>query len=389
MSRSLLAVLVNIALGLTAAGNHLGAAGDESAARDIPAAFAPLEYLVGRWHGQGVPKDSSAQQFRGWSETHTWAWIFAQGRPAGLSVSIEGGRVLTAGKLTFDAARKLYRLDGAGGTPALAPVTFEGTLDAAGKLLVLERAEKVAAGSGKTRLSLGPNANFVRYTIHVDRQDAGAPGFRRAFDVGLTKEGESFAGGAAAAERPKCIVTGGAATLTVSFQGQTYPICCTGCRDEFNENPEKYIKKAASMLKAQAGRTKPAQPASSRVSRFEDAFAGDVPDAKMVAPLSNLPTARASDRASAAANKRDATAITKTSEAGKPAAEIAKKPAATEVSKPADRAAVLLRLGQNVEKAGKTSAALDYYRRIVKDFAGTPASKTAAARIKALQKGSQ
>ncbi len=33
--------------------------------------------------------------------------------------------------------------------------------------------------------------------------------------------------------------------MTISYQGRTFPICCTGCRDEFNENPEKYIKKAA------------------------------------------------------------------------------------------------------------------------------------------------
>ena len=60
--------------------------------RDIPAAFAPLEYLVGRWKGQGVPKDNPAQQFRGWTESHAWAWIFAEGKPTGLSVAIEEER---------------------------------------------------------------------------------------------------------------------------------------------------------------------------------------------------------------------------------------------------------------------------------------------------------
>ena len=27
----------------------------------------------------------------------------------------------------------------------------------------------------------------------------------------------------------------------VSFQGKTYYVCCSGCRDAFNEEPEKYI----------------------------------------------------------------------------------------------------------------------------------------------------
>ena len=52
----------------------------------------------------------------------------------------------------------------------------------------------------------------------------------------------------------------------------------------------------------------------------------------------------------------------------------------------ASRAASLLKLGQNLEKSGKASAALDYYRRVVKDFAKAPAAKTAAERIKELEK---
>ena len=79
---------------------------------DIPAAFAPFEYLLGGWKGQGIPKDDPAKQFRGWTETHSWAWIFVKGKPAGLSVTIEGGKVLATGKLTYDVARKRYHLEG-------------------------------------------------------------------------------------------------------------------------------------------------------------------------------------------------------------------------------------------------------------------------------------
>ena len=43
-----------------------------------PPLLLPFEYLVGRWNGQGVPKDNPAKQFRGWAETHTWAWMFAR-----------------------------------------------------------------------------------------------------------------------------------------------------------------------------------------------------------------------------------------------------------------------------------------------------------------------
>ena len=46
----------------------------------------------------------------------------------------------------------------------------------------------------------------------------------------------------------------------------------------------------------------------------------------------------------------------------------------------------LLRIGQNLEKSGKTDAALGSYRRIVKEYPDTPTAKTAAERIKALAK---
>ena len=52
---------------------------------------------------------------------------------------------------------------------------------------------------------------------------------------------------------------------------------------------------------------------------------------------------------------------------------------------PAARAASLLKIGQNLEKTGKSAAALGYYRQVVKDYSNTPAAKTAAERIKALE----
>ena len=163
---------VALALG---AGLVTGARADEPGGRDIPPAFSPLEYLVGRWpKGQAMPKDS-AQSFRGWSEKHTWAWIFTKGKPSGLSVAIEGGKVLAEGKLTFDAARKRYRLDGTAPKPGGGPIAFEGALDASGKTLVLDQVgsgEGSASGTGrgKIRLSIYPNANFIRYTMKIEPQ---------------------------------------------------------------------------------------------------------------------------------------------------------------------------------------------------------------------------
>ena len=330
--------------------------------REIPPPFAPLEFLVGQWNGQAIPKDS-AQSFRGWPETHTWAWIFQNGKPTGMSVAIRGGKVLAAGKLTFDPSRKRYRLEGT----APEPVVFEGAFDATGKTLLLDRldpAKRTATdGGGALRLSVRPNSNFIRYTMRVERKDPGAIQFRPSIEVGLTKEGESLAGNSSASDRPKCIVTGGAAAMTITYQGQTFPICCSGCRDEFDGNPEKYIKKASLLAQAR-GKAKSDQPKPAQVSRFEDAFAGDVSDTP-----AKKPGARKADEA------RPSSADRQDSASGKP-----------ETKSAATRAVALLRIAQNLEKSGKTRAALDDYKRIVKEFADTPAARTARQRIEALEK---
>jgi YHS domain-containing protein len=37
------------------------------------------------------------------------------------------------------------------------------------------------------------------------------------------------------------VVTGGAGTIPVTHKGKTYYVCCTGCRDAFNDDPEGTI----------------------------------------------------------------------------------------------------------------------------------------------------
>jgi YHS domain-containing protein len=343
------------------------AAGDDepaAPARAIPPALAPLEYLIGAWKGSGVP---TANRVRGWPERHAWAWAFEKGVPAGLTVEMTGDRLLARARLAFDAASGRYVLSGIGLDGK--PVTFAGTFDPKAKTtLVLDRAGATSDGS-KQRLTLFPNSNLVRYSFWVSEQEPGAPQYKRTVEVGLTREGEAFAAGGAAADLPRCIVTGGAASLSVTYQGKTYPLCCSGCRDEFNDNPEKYIKKAA--LLAGPGAKSAARPGSS-VNKDDGAFDGLVDEP---------PKAAKPDPAKAPA--KPAAPAEATAKAA-PAAGKGKDAAKAKAADPSARAAALLRLGQNLEKSGKADAALGYYRRVVKDFPDTPAAKAAAARVKAL-----
>jgi len=357
--------------------------GGEAESRAIPPAFVARDYLIGRWNGHGVPKDSPAKQFRGWDEKHTWAWMFAQGKPVGLSLTIAGGKVLMSGKLTYDGTRKRYHLEGTQPAPA-GKISFEGTLDKSGKYLVLDHVvagAKSAKSPGKMRLSIWPNANFIRYTMAHDLQEPGSTQFNHLMEVGLTRDGESLGAGATASssEPAKCIVTGGTATTTVSYQGRTFPVCCSGCADEFNENPGKYLKKASLIEAARTAKSSSGGSTAKGVSRFEDAFARDVDDsaskAKMAADDSGKTAAKSEPAVSSSA--ADSRAVTNT-----PAKKEAEK---SESATAAARASSLLKRGQNLEKAGNTTAALEYYRQVAKDFANTRAAKTAAEQIKKIE----
>ena len=43
-------------------------------------------------------------------------------------------------------------------------------------------------------------------------------------------------------KKNECVVSGGTGTMPITYKGETFYVCCSGCRDEFNSNPEKYVK---------------------------------------------------------------------------------------------------------------------------------------------------
>lgn len=345
---------------------YLASGAPQDAERQIPPAFATFEPLIGAWKGTGIP---TANRVKGWPERHLWAWKFQDGKPVALSVRMEGGKVLSKAQLSFDPATKKYRLAGADATGK--PVTYTGTLDDTGRALTLDRTEPQAPEL--ERLTIRLNSNEIRYTVWLDRQEPGAPQYHRTIEMNLGKEGEAFAAGSSVADRPKCIITGGAATLTVSYEGKSYPICCTGCRDEFLENPVKYVKKAA--LRAQAeGPDRSKAAASPAVGKDDGAFDGLVPEPS-VKPKRK---ARAKPVPKASPEK----AQPKSEPAGETAPAASDRPKGSGAMP--TKAASLLRSAQSLERLGKTSSALNYYREIVTKYPKSPQAKTASARIQEL-----
>ena len=170
-------------------GAILGSPAAGAEGREIPEPLVPLEHMIGSWKGQGIPM---ANRLKGWPETHMWAWKFAKGVPIGMSLAFTGNKTLAKAELTCTDGKQ-YRLEGT--DPAGKAVVFAGTYGgtSSSKMLTLDRVGDTS--EGKQRLIIWPNSNLIRYTFSLEHQDPGAPQFKKVIEVGLTKEGESFAGG--------------------------------------------------------------------------------------------------------------------------------------------------------------------------------------------------
>lgn len=89
------------------------------------------------------------------------------------------------------------------------------------------------------KISMSTNNDGVRFIYRVERKKAGSTLFTKDFIVAATREGEAIG---AKESKNICVVSGGRGTTQVSYKGETFYVCCSGCADAFKENPEKYVK---------------------------------------------------------------------------------------------------------------------------------------------------
>ncbi|MFN3486815.1 MAG: hypothetical protein ACK44W_15215 [Planctomycetota bacterium] len=173
-------------------------------------AMRPVQFLVGEWK---VLVTDEVRRDQSWEEEQTWEYRI-EGDLYALRFSARESRVFKEGVLTYDLARKLYRLELVRASGAKA--VFEGPL--AGRELHLEEPQDSA--TGRERLTF----QFLRdnrFLAALERRDPGARAWRPALSYQFTKKGVPFV----RAERPKCVVTGGTGDLEVYYQGKTYYVC--------------------------------------------------------------------------------------------------------------------------------------------------------------------
>jgi YHS domain-containing protein len=219
---------------LLLAAGLLAADPDPRSARD---AFQPLNPLVGSWKGTGYPDGSREERQKGyWSEKLAWEWRFDKSG-ARLTAAIDGGKHFTRWDLRYLPDQKLYQLSAT--TPAKETLVFTGVLTVGKQkeqILTLERSDESKKEDQRLVVTL---LHHNRFLYRWETRPAGAGAYARKYQVGATKEGEPFAD---VPKGPECIVSGGKGTIPVTYKGKTYYVCCSGCRDEFKSDPEKYVQ---------------------------------------------------------------------------------------------------------------------------------------------------
>ncbi|MDB4637284.1 MAG: hypothetical protein P8M30_03475 [Planctomycetaceae bacterium] len=205
---------------------------------ESPAKVALAEFndLIGGWRGIGQPQRGSARG--AWKETADWAWSFEKKEPA-LVYTVEDGKYLKSVRLTYDPKSKDYHA--AVTTANDSNRNFSGKLEEK-KLSLVSVPEKDLERQQLTITRL----NEKRTLVLLEREIAEDRFFRIA-EVGYTREGTRLA--VPGANGPECVVTGGRATSPVMYMGKTYYVCCTGCRQAFDDDPAgiiaEYEKKVA------------------------------------------------------------------------------------------------------------------------------------------------
>jgi YHS domain-containing protein len=190
--------------------------------------------LVGEWRGTGTPVGSLEQKQKGfWSEKMQWGWQF-KAKDAWMKVEFDKSKNFTGGELRYVPEKDQFALTLT--TLKKEKITYVGALTTRDKtkILTLERDE-----NKDTHRLVFTFLHSNRFLYSYEVKPDGRPLFSKKWSVGATKEGEPFAVGSGA---PECIVSGGKGTMTVFYQSKTYHVCCSGCRDEFNASPAKYVK---------------------------------------------------------------------------------------------------------------------------------------------------
>jgi len=192
-----------------------------------------LHDLIGSWKCTGNPLTGSKEEQREkfWQEKIAWQWKFDD-KDVRLTADLTKGKHYSKFVIRYLPDKGAYQLEAT--TAAKKTLTFTGKLDR--KKLAFERTDQKTKQGERLVFQL---LHHNRYVLYFEERPADGKSFTQLYRVGSTKEGVPFA---SVDKGPECVVSGGLGTMPVTHKGKTYYVCCSGCRDAFREEPEKYIK---------------------------------------------------------------------------------------------------------------------------------------------------
>jgi YHS domain-containing protein len=221
--------------------------GAESSAKREPLreALAQFNPLIGGWRGIGQPLRNSNKD--AWKESGEWVWELKKD-DAAIRYVVKDGKLLRTGLLTWDPQVKEFVFNAT--LPDESERNYRGKLS--GNKLTLQTAADDAGNEHQIMITL---LNEKRTLVLFQTKGKAQQQFNRVAEVGYTREGTKLAEDGVSG--PECIVTGGKGTISIAYKGKTYWVCCTGCRDAFNDDPEGIIAEAAERAAKKKSGAKP------------------------------------------------------------------------------------------------------------------------------------
>lgn len=217
---------------------------------DVISALKPLQIVMGKW--EGVLKNG------GVGETHDWVWDLQTDKkyPA-LAVSAPEGNFFTRARITYDPASSKYRMEtvdkekivrqfegGWEAEPAEVPADDGKSFYRTFKLKLTEIRNEELSGRWEYVLS---QQNNNRYQLYASLARGSSPRFALRDVLGSQRSGTSFAQSDDDYGERTCIISQGLGTISVSYQGKSYYVCCTGCKAAFEDDPEMWIARFEEM----------------------------------------------------------------------------------------------------------------------------------------------
>lgn len=205
--------------------NGAGGQSGKGSRAEIQEALSPLNALIGGWRGSGQVRRGSTRG--AWRETGTFVWKFGGGK-VGIEYRVKDAEHIETGLVSWDAVQKQFTMDAVLADDSKR--TYRGKLEKK-VLTLISEPDKEGIVSRVTMRQLNDKRMLVLYEQRKESQSF----YARVGEVGYTREGTRLA--SSDNSGPECVVTGGAGTIKVTHDGKTYYVCCTGCRDAFNDDP--------------------------------------------------------------------------------------------------------------------------------------------------------